>query len=73
VRTDSLDEEIELSIDLFLTSTNIDFLKYYEGDLWDLECVRNMMKLVHMLDEYLEHEYLKDKLSAVKMIYSGSI
>ena len=69
----TVDEELEHSLDVFLVSTNFEFSKHIEGELKELEPVQQMRKILALFHDYAEEVYYKDKIHAIVSMYTGDI
>ena len=72
-RIQTIDEELEHSLDIFLVSTNFEFTKHIECEMRDLEPVQQMRKILALFHDYAEVVYYKDKIHAIISMYTGEI
>lgn len=72
-RLQTIEEEIEHSLDIFLVSTNFDFFNNFEGELRDKEPVIQMKKVLAMFADYSKEAFYRDKITAIISIYTGDM
>lgn len=69
----TVDEEIEHALDIFLVSINFDFATHFEGELKDQEPVLQMYKVLALYADYSKEVFLRDKVTAIISVYTGDI
>jgi hypothetical protein len=72
-RMQSLEEEIETSLDIFLVSTNFDFATHFKGELNELDQVIQMKKVLALFADYAKEAFYRDKITAIISVYTGEI
>ena len=60
-------------MDILVVSTNFEFTSHIEGELADLEPVKQLKKVLSMFADYAKEAFFRDKITAIMSIYTGDI